>query len=121
MQSGIIKSIEFLEEKIEKNLIENESIFINTFNMYIDLLKGNSSNNSNSNDNDNGNDNEVELLFLHEREFVKKKIIRFVMKNKEKLRKDFEALNFNIDFDFLSKFKFNLEICEEIKGIFLVN
>ncbi len=76
LQTGIIKSIEFLEENIEKNINANNVIHLETLNLYLDLYFtiGN---------------NEKSVVFEEEKKFLFEKIVLFMQKNKSKLVSNF--------------------------------
>lgn len=81
LQTGIIKSIEFLEENIEKNILTNNAIHSETLALYLDLyftVK-------NGSEIKDEKEKDKSLVFAEEKEFLFEKILLFVQKNKNKL------------------------------------
>lgn len=79
LQSGIIKSIEFLEENIEKNINANNIIHIETLNLYLDIYFTLGSVNQNNHNTENA------VVIEEEKKFLFEKIVLFMQKNKDKL------------------------------------
>lgn len=77
LQTGIIKSIEFLEENIEKVICANNTIYQETLYLYLDLYfsLGNSEKNINY----------LPEFIVEEKNFLFEKIVQFSLKNKSKL------------------------------------
>lgn len=101
MQNGIIKSIEFLEEKIEKNLLDNQTIHKNTLDSFLKLLKF-------------LKENDAEGKYKAEIDFIGKQCVKFVLKNNRKLKKDLPVE------DLKSAFDVNDKVIKEILG-YLIN
>jgi len=74
MQTGIIKSIEFLEENIEKNILANDVIHFETLKLYLDLYF------TLQCDNDN-----LTAYLEEEKNFLFDKIVLFMLKYKDNL------------------------------------